>query len=378
MESAAQPTCFLIADISGYTGYLATVELDHAEDVLSDLLGVIVSALRPFFRLSRIEGDAAFMYATVEEIDGSMLLDMIERCYFGFRRRQRDIRQATTCTCNACRQIPDLDLKFVVHHGPALVQKVAGSRELLGMGAIVIHRLLKNEVVEQLGVSAYALISQDCIDASDIDPAAARHAGAHRGLRSDRRRAGVGVRSGAPLAGGGGTGPDPCRSGGIHPHGVDIHGRAAAGGMGVPHQARATDELAALGDVGGDQRGDRGTSWDRFRQPLHARQGCGRRGDPRLAAVRLRHGSDDPGNPGRPGEGAPHDRTPAERDRYHHQLPVRTGEDRAGASGHGGDRADVRRGAPLGPTESHRPARGRVRVTGRRPGLRTRAGPDRG
>jgi Protein of unknown function (DUF2652)/Polyketide cyclase / dehydrase and lipid transport len=171
MESAAQPTCFLIADISGYTGYLATVELDHAEDVLSDLLDVIVSALRPFFRLSRIEGDAAFMYATVEEIDGSMLLDMIERCYFGFRRRQRDIQQATTCTCNACRQIPDLDLKFVVHHGPALVQKVAGSRELLGMGAIVIHRLLKNEVVEQLGVSAYALISQDCIDASDIDPA---------------------------------------------------------------------------------------------------------------------------------------------------------------------------------------------------------------
>jgi hypothetical protein len=172
MESAAHPTCFLIADISGYTGYLATVELEHAEDVLSDLLGIIVAALRPFFRLSRIEGDAAFMYATVEEIDGSMLLDMIERCYFGFRRRQRDIGHATSCRCNACRQIPDLDLKFVVHHGPALVQNVAGGKELLGMGAIVIHRLLKNEVVERLGVRAYAFISRDCIDASDIDPAA--------------------------------------------------------------------------------------------------------------------------------------------------------------------------------------------------------------
>jgi hypothetical protein len=30
MLSSAQPTCFLIADISGYTGYLADVELDHA------------------------------------------------------------------------------------------------------------------------------------------------------------------------------------------------------------------------------------------------------------------------------------------------------------------------------------------------------------
>jgi uncharacterized protein YndB with AHSA1/START domain len=37
---------------------------------------------------------------------------------------------------------------------------------------IVAHRLLKNEVVEKLGISAYALISQKCIDASDIDPAA--------------------------------------------------------------------------------------------------------------------------------------------------------------------------------------------------------------
>ncbi len=172
MQSAAQPTCFLIADISGYTGYLAGVELEHAEDILSDLLGVIVDALRPSFRLSRIEGDAAFMFAAIERIDGSMLLDTIEGCYFGFRRRRRDVRQATSCGCNACRQIPDLDLKFVVHHGPALIQTVAGSQELLGMGAIVIHRLLKNEVVERLGLSAYALITRDCIDASDIDPAA--------------------------------------------------------------------------------------------------------------------------------------------------------------------------------------------------------------
>ena len=31
MLSTAQPACFLIADISGYTGYLADVELERAE-----------------------------------------------------------------------------------------------------------------------------------------------------------------------------------------------------------------------------------------------------------------------------------------------------------------------------------------------------------
>jgi hypothetical protein len=172
MLGTAQPTCFLIADISGYTGYLADVELDHAQDILADLIGAVVTALRPTFRLAKLEGDAAFTFTTTEAIDGSMLLDTIERCYFGFRRRRRDVRQATSCECNACVRIPDLDLKFVVHHGEAILQKVAGRQELLGTDVIVVHRLLKNEVVEETGIKAYALISQACIDASDLDPAA--------------------------------------------------------------------------------------------------------------------------------------------------------------------------------------------------------------
>jgi uncharacterized protein YndB with AHSA1/START domain len=132
----------------------------------------VVTALRPNFRLAKLEGDAAFTFATTEKVDGSMLLDTIERCYFGFRRRRRDVRQATSCECTACVKIPDLDLKFVVHHGAAILQKVAGRQELLGSDVIVVHRLLKNDVVEKLGINAYALISQQCIDASDIDPEA--------------------------------------------------------------------------------------------------------------------------------------------------------------------------------------------------------------
>jgi hypothetical protein len=172
MLSTAQPTCFLIADISGYTGYLADVELDHAQDILADLIGAVVTALRPTFRLAKLEGDAAFTFASIDRVDGTMLLDTIERCYFGFRRRRRDVRQATACDCNACVRIPDLNLTFVVHHGRAILQKVAGRQELLGSDVIVVHRLLKNEVVEKLGMPAYALITQQCVDASDIDPAA--------------------------------------------------------------------------------------------------------------------------------------------------------------------------------------------------------------
>src|SRR6188508_3865899 len=172
MPSTAQRACFLIADISGYTGYLADVELDHAQDILADLIGAVVSSLRPAFRLAKLEGDAAFTYATAERIDGTMLLDTIERCYFGFRRRRRDVRQATSCECTACARIPDLDLKFVVHHGLAIAQKVAGRQELVGSDVIVIHRLLKNDVVERDGIEAYALLTQAVVDAAGLDPAA--------------------------------------------------------------------------------------------------------------------------------------------------------------------------------------------------------------
>jgi uncharacterized protein YndB with AHSA1/START domain len=167
-----EPVCLLIADISGYTRYLAGVELDHSQDILADLVGTIVTALRPTFRLAKLEGDAAFVFAPAGKLDGSLLLDTIERCYFGFRRRRRDVRQATSCTCNACVRIPDLNLKFVVHHGLALRHRIAGREELLGSDVIVVHRLLKNDVVERLGISAYALLTQASVAAVAIEPVA--------------------------------------------------------------------------------------------------------------------------------------------------------------------------------------------------------------
>jgi uncharacterized protein YndB with AHSA1/START domain len=164
--------CLLIADISGYTSYLAGVELDHAQDILADLIGTVVTSLRPTFRLAKLEGDAAFMAAPEEQLDGSLLLDAIERCYFGFRRRRRDVRQATSCECDACMRIPDLNLKFVAHVGPVVRQQMAGLDELIGRDVIVVHRLLKNTVGEDTGATAYALLTDACTTAMGLDPAA--------------------------------------------------------------------------------------------------------------------------------------------------------------------------------------------------------------
>ena len=174
MLARTEPACLVIADIAGYSGYLAGVELDHAQDILADLVDTVVGALRPSFKLAKLEGDAAFVYVPATTVDGPGLRDVIERCYFVFQRRVRDILQASTCECNACARIPGLDLKFVAHHGLVARQRMAGREELVGSDVVVVHRLLKNRVGEELGVPAYALYTDTLVRAMGLaDPRAA-------------------------------------------------------------------------------------------------------------------------------------------------------------------------------------------------------------
>jgi uncharacterized protein YndB with AHSA1/START domain len=162
--------CLAIADISGYTSYLAGAELDHAQDVLEDLTETVVRALSPPMTLSKLEGDAVFVYVPGTRVDASMLLDTLDAAYFGFRRRQDAIDRATQCDCNACVLIPRLDLKFVAHHGAFGRQHVAGREDLSGSDVILVHRLLKNHVAEVIGHSGYAFYTDAVVAAMGIDP----------------------------------------------------------------------------------------------------------------------------------------------------------------------------------------------------------------
>jgi hypothetical protein len=169
---AASKGSLIIADIGGYTSYLTSVELEHSHDILADLVGTVVGNLSSVFRLAKLEGDAVFCYDFEEAPSGQSLLTAIAGTYFAFRKRLRDIAHLTTCTCNACRTIPVLDLKFVAHHGEFIVHEVAGHAELLGPDVITVHRLLKNTIVESTGSRAYAFLTEACIDSCTLDPAA--------------------------------------------------------------------------------------------------------------------------------------------------------------------------------------------------------------
>jgi carbon monoxide dehydrogenase subunit G len=159
----------VLADLSGFTRFMTTAELEHGPEITKTLLETIIARLSPPLEVQEIEGDAVFAFLFDRALSKSgTLLDLLEGTYVGFREKQRAMQLNTTCTCNACRAIPTLALKLVAHHGSFLVQTVGGRRQLAGADVIVAHRLLKNSVPGQ----SYLLLSDAALARTGLEPAA--------------------------------------------------------------------------------------------------------------------------------------------------------------------------------------------------------------
>jgi len=164
MTTLTQHGYLVIADISGYTSFVAKTELEHSHEILSELLELMVEKFQPLMTISKLEGDAVFAYAPETLFArGDTLIEFIESMYVAFRDKQVSMKRKTTCTCNACRNIPTLDLKFFAHHGDYILQTVANIRELVGSDVNLIHRLTKNHISESTGWRAYMMLTEQCL-----------------------------------------------------------------------------------------------------------------------------------------------------------------------------------------------------------------------
>jgi hypothetical protein len=180
IEQAEGP--LLLADIGGYTGFLQDVATVHRDDAFADgavpeayrlmssLLDGIVSKVVPPFALAKLEGDAVFAIAGAsdEVPTGEALLACLRACHADFRARLADVGEVWTCTCDACLRAGALELKFVLHAGPYVIQEIAGSREVTGPEVVMAHRLLKNHAAEVVGSGAYALLTDAAVRRLDV------------------------------------------------------------------------------------------------------------------------------------------------------------------------------------------------------------------
>ena len=170
MERKMQTGYLVLADISGYTSFVAKTEIDHAEKAISILLETIIEKLRNMLTIVKLEGDAVFAYVPDDQMPGcSVMLELLDDSYLLFRDSAKALHAHATCPCKACQAIPTLDLKFFVHHGEYIVQQVAGIKDLMGNDVTLIHRLAKNRVTESTGWNGYVLFTGNCLERMQAD-----------------------------------------------------------------------------------------------------------------------------------------------------------------------------------------------------------------
>ena len=165
MERKTQTGYLVLADISGYTSFVAQTEIEHADLALSYLLETIIEKIDDMFVIAKLEGDAVFAYIEESKVeDCKLLLNLIDQTYLAFRDKAMALYSQATCPCRACRALPTLDLKLILHHGDFVLQQVAGIRDLMGTDVNLIHRLLKNGVSESTGWKGYALFTDQALE----------------------------------------------------------------------------------------------------------------------------------------------------------------------------------------------------------------------
>jgi len=133
----------VLADISGYTKYMAGTEHEHSIEILRELIETIANSFEGRLHVDQLEGDA--LCATTERTDPK-ILEWLNETFGRFHGRLRDIRELSTCPCRACESAGDLGLKFIVHRGEFSRQQIGTAVQLYGTDVNLVHRLAKNTV----------------------------------------------------------------------------------------------------------------------------------------------------------------------------------------------------------------------------------------
>ena len=158
----------VLADITGFTAFVTTTEIEHGPPMVAELLEEVIHQLAPPLDVHAIEGDAVFALGP----DGAVtpparLLDVMHAAFVAFREKQRALEADDSCDCDACRSVGRLRLKMIGHYGAFLEHTIGGRVQIGGADAILAHRMLKNRVRRR---ENYALITRSALQYMDVDP----------------------------------------------------------------------------------------------------------------------------------------------------------------------------------------------------------------
>jgi len=159
-----------VANIHGYTSFLIQSELDHAQSVIDDLLNTLIDNVCPPLIFSKTEGDSVFVHVPEKSfMQSQSLIEAIDNLYCIFTLTRENMHRNTVCTCKACKLIPELDLKFVLHYGTYSFTTINNQEDLIGADVMHVRQLSKSPISDAAGVKGFAYITNECIKAMDIN-----------------------------------------------------------------------------------------------------------------------------------------------------------------------------------------------------------------
>lgn len=150
---------YFMPDISGFTNFVTSTEIEHSKHIISELLEVLLDNNYIGLNLVEIEGDALFMYTT----EFPEFIDLVEQSKKMLNEFSKHVQLYNThriCECGACVSAQDLQVKFLIHYGKISFIRVKDIVKPYGADVIKIHRLLKNSIPSD----QYLLISQTTLD----------------------------------------------------------------------------------------------------------------------------------------------------------------------------------------------------------------------
>jgi hypothetical protein len=162
-EPTVQSALLFMPDISGFTEFVSTTEIQHAQSIVGELLEIIMESNQINLQVSAIEGDAIFFYRLGKAPALAQLLEQVQHMFTQFHQQLQRYDHERICPCGACTSATHLKLKFFVHYGEVSKYNVKEHHQLFGKEVIVLHRLMKNN----LNKKEYTLLTNSVLEQND-------------------------------------------------------------------------------------------------------------------------------------------------------------------------------------------------------------------
>jgi hypothetical protein len=135
-----------IPDITGFTEFVHSTEVEHGQHIISELLEKIIDGNTLQMEVSEVEGDAVLFYKEGDVPTVEAVFSQVKKMFLDFHSHLKLYDQQRICECGACSSAARLSLKFVVHSGKIGFTNIKNQKKPFGADVVLLHRLLKNDI----------------------------------------------------------------------------------------------------------------------------------------------------------------------------------------------------------------------------------------